>query len=120
MRDFKSVQITAGRPQRLDRLTGQRSLHGEGLSFRSPQNPKPKWVKVGFRILLFDQEPSSSLFSTIYSQMLHLSIKTSKKVNNFKKHQRLKDHYNWVWPTLVAPRQALATQWVALATVLKF
>jgi len=37
MRDFKSVQITAGRPQRLDRLTGQRSLHGEGLSFRSPQ-----------------------------------------------------------------------------------
>ena len=49
--------------------------------------------------------------------MLHLSIKTSKKVNNFKKHQRLKDHYNWVWPTLVAPRQALATQWVALVTV---
>ena len=41
----------------------------------------------------------------------------------FKKHQRLKDHCNWVpfwqWPTLVAPRQSLATQWVALSTVLK-
>ena len=47
-----------------------------------------------------------------------------KKVKNFKKHQRLKDHYNWVHfssgpVSSQAPRQALATQWVALATVLK-
>jgi len=45
-------------------------------------------------------------------------------VKNFKKHQRLKDHYNWVHfssgpLSSQAPRQALATQGVALVTVLK-
>ena len=76
----------------------------------------------------FDQEPSSSLFSTISNRLLHLSIKTSKK--KWKTSRNIKDskiiiiYCNWVHfssgPLLSqAPRQALATQWVALATVLK-
>ena len=141
--------FTAGRPQRLDCLKGQRSLSPRGRA-KLPKSPDlglrnvtkystfDFWgihflLAVSFSIrlvsLFSDQESLSSLFhhrksaTTSFEKNTSLKWKHIKTVKIFKKHQRLKDHRNWVlfwqWPTLVAPRQSLATQWVALATVLK-